>query len=102
MSSLRLKLTNISLIKIFFKILELANSEGKSSLHSTVGGMQIYQPGTPWSERYHDAILCQIASWITFFLKNFDLHKTSVYHVHNSALDSKSSFNESSLAKSFD
>lgn len=89
-------------------ILELNNRESKSSLHSTVVNC------VWWECKYiSQTVLDQKDIMMLygakvhqgthfFFRNNFGLHKTSVYHVHNSALDSKSSFNAPSLVKSFD
>lgn len=96
----KLKFTNISWIKIFFMILKLVNREGKSSLHSTVNFVWWNGNISGGHERY---AICEpncIEDHILFWI--FDLLKMYDYHVHNSALDSKSSFNASSLIKSFD
>lgn len=96
----KLKFTNISRIKIFLMILKLVNREGKSSLHSTVNCVWWNINISVGHERYAIWEPNCIEDHILFW--NFDFLKMSVYHVHNSALDSKSSFNASSLIKSFD
>ena len=88
-------------------ILELNNRESKSSLHSTVVNC-VWWECKYISQTVLDQkdimMLCgaKLHQGTVFFFRNFDLHKTFVYHVHNSALDSKSSFNAPSLVKSFD
>lgn len=87
---------------------DLANREGVSSLHFIVIWLENWHANTsarhslvrktPWCYMSPNCIKDHRFFWRTLnCTKHFHL---GVYHHHNSALDSKSSFNESSLVKS--